>query len=135
MKRKKFTDQQKQELEKNPNVLKVGDGNVTYQPLFKIHAIKEYQKGKSPNMIFNEAGLDLEMVGNDRPESSLRRWRKIFKNQGEQGLLKEVRGTRKGIGRSRVKPLTLKEAKAQIALLKTENEFLKKLDLIERGLM
>ena len=139
MKRKRFTDQEKQELFKNPNILKVGESNATYCPKFKIQAIKEYESGKSPTMIFNEAGINLEILGKSQPGKCLNRWCKIWREKGKEFLLKEARGLAKASGRPWTKPLTseeeLKQLRAQNVLLKAENDFLKKLDLIERGLM
>lgn len=134
MKRKRFTDQEKQELLMNDNILKVGKSNATYCPKFKIHAVKEYKQGKTPTMIFVESEINLAILGKTQPEKCLNRWRKLSMQKGKESLLKETRGSSK-VGRPRTRPLTLKEAEAKIALLEAENEFLKKLDLIERGLM
>lgn len=135
MKRKRYTDQEKQELLKNPNILKVGNSNATYCPRFKVRAVKAYYEGKSPLQIFIDEKINVNILGRDNPLSCLKKWRKILKEKGEKGLLCETRGTGKSAGRPRTKPITLKEAEARIAYLEAENEFLKKLDLIERGLM
>jgi len=138
MKRKRFTDQEKQELLKNPNILKVGDCSITYNPDFKIHAVKAYYTGKSPFKIFIETSFDLKLIGKEQPESCLKRWRKIFKKLGVEGLLSEARGCSKGGGRPRIKPLSIeeeiKQLKARNALLEAENDFLKKLKGLEGGL-
>lgn len=133
MTRKRFTDQEKVELQKNPNILKVRDCNATFSPKFKIFAVKENQKGKTAKIIFSEAGINPDILGTDGAKSAIKRWRKKYKEEGEEGLINPKRA--KGCGRTRTKPLTLEEAEAKIALLEAENEFLKKLDLIERGLM
>lgn len=139
MKRKKFTDQEKQKLLKSKAILKVDASNLTYCSRFKIKAVKEYQNGKSPFQIFLEAEINLDILGRKNAKRSLYRWRKLFEEKGEKALLDETRG--KGIngGRPRIKSLSLEEEnrrlKAKNALLEAENEFLKKLDLIERGLM
>lgn len=139
MKRKRFTDQEKEELLMNPNILKVGDCSVTYRPEFKVKAIEDYQQGISPSMIFIKASFSLDVIGKKQPARCLRRWMKTFKDKGAKGLASEARGSTKAGGRPRARPLTpeeeLKQLRAQNALLKAENDFLKKLDLIERGLM
>jgi transposase len=138
MKRKKFTDQEKQELLKNPNVLKIGDSAITYNPSFKIKAIEAYQEGKSLSQIFIEAGFNLNLIGRRQPEYCIRRWRNIFKNKGKEGLLSEARGSAKAGGRPRIKPLSIeeeiKQLKARNAYLEAENDFLKKLKGLEGGL-
>lgn len=139
MTRKRFTDQEKQELLKNPNILKIGDCSITYNPDFRIQAVKAYKDGKSPMQVFIEAGFDLKLLGKKQPEYCLKRWRKIFNKSGINGLLSEARGTGKGGGRPKTKPLSLeeevKQLKAKNALLEAENEFLKKLKALERGLI
>ena len=139
MKRKKFTDQEKQELLKNPNILNVGDCGITYNPAFKIQAINKYQQGEMPIQIFNEAGFNLQIIGKEQPKSCLKRWRKTIKEKGKEGLISEARGSAKTGGRPRTKPLSLEEEvkkfKAKNALLEAENEFLKKLKSLERGLI
>ncbi len=139
MKRKRFTDQEKEELLKNTNILKIGDCSITYNPSFKIEAIKSYQDGKSLSQIFIEAGFDLQVIGRKQPNSCLKRWRKIFKGKGEEGLRVESRGSAKVGSRPRTKSLSLeeeiKQLKSRNALLEAENDFLKKLKALEAGLM
>ena len=139
MKRKKFTDQEKQELLKNSNILNVGDYYITYNHAFKIQAINSYQKGKSPMQIFIDAGFDLQIIGREQPKSCLKRWKTTFKKSGQEGLLCETRGSSKGGGRPRTKPLSLeeeiKQLKSKNVYLEAENEFLKKLKGLEGRLI
>ena len=51
------------ELEKNPNVFRVTEQTITYHPNFKIKAVREYLKGKSPSQIFVERGFNLDVIG------------------------------------------------------------------------
>lgn len=136
VKRKKFTDQETEILLKNPNILKVGKSNLTYCPEFKLKAIKEYNNGKFPVQIFIDAGINIDILGSENPGRCLNRWRKTYNNQGRASLLDENRGK---TGRPRVRELSteeqLKRAEARIAYLKVENDFLKKLKALERGLI
>lgn len=138
MKRKKFTDQAKQELLKNPNILKVGDCGITYNPSFKINAVLANQDGYSPSQIFADAGFDLSIIGKEQPKACLKRWRIRFKESGKEGLLNEVRGSSKAGRRPRIRPSSIeeevKQLKARNAYLEAENVFLKKLEALERGL-
>lgn len=92
-------------------------------------------KGKGPTGIFIENGFDLDMIGREKPQSCLKRWRKLYKQFGEDGLAEERRGKSR-TGRPTKKEITkneqLKKAEARIAFLEAELEFLKKLDELER---
>lgn len=137
MLRKKFTDQEKEILSNNPNILKVNDSNVTYRVEFKVKAVLEYHKGKSARKIFLEA--DINILSNEKAEECIRRWKKIYKNHGEKGLLEDHRGKSPNGGRSRIKEFTIEEKikylETRNAYLEAENDFLKKLKALERGLI
>lgn len=133
-----FTPFQMNELENNPNVIKVSDRSITYAPEFQIKAVKENKAGKGPTQIFLEAGFKLEVVGRRKPKQCLDRWRKIYDQYNEDGFLTERRG-KGSIGRPSTKDLTpqdqLKKAQARIAYLEAELELVKKLDELERQAM
>lgn len=135
MNKKIFTELQINELEKNPNVLRVSEATVSYHPDFKVKAISEYQNGKSPSQIFIENGFKLEIIGKKQPKRCLQRWRKTFEKFGEEGLLTNRRG-KASTGRPSSKELSveekLKKAEERIKLLEAENDFLKKLEELER---
>lgn len=63
MKRKPYSVQEKEELLKSQAIDKVKNSNVTYNPKFKVFAIKEYQEGKTPMKIFFEAGINIDILG------------------------------------------------------------------------
>jgi transposase len=130
-----FTDYQIKEIEKNPNVLNVSERAITYHPDFKVRAVNEYQKGKIPSQIFIESGFNLEVIGKEQPKRCLQRWRETFEKYGELGLQSDRRG-KASTGRPSTKELSveekLKQAEARIKLLEAENDFLKKLEELER---
>lgn len=135
MSNRNFSEVEQRILSENPNVKKVSFKTITYSPDFKVHAIKEYLNGKTPMMIFIEAGFNLEMIGRATPKSCLKRWRRTYKAFGEEELLRETRG--KGApGRPRETETTdsekLKKAEAKIKYLEAELDFIKKLDALER---
>jgi transposase len=123
------------QLEANPNVLHVLEKNITFDPSFKLGAVKAYQAGKTPMEIFLEAGFDVDMLSLGKPKHSLKRWRDTYAAHGEAGLLEERRG-KGSSGRPTSKELSteekLKRAEAKIKLLEVENDFLKKLKALER---
>lgn len=130
-----FTESQRKDLESNPNVIKVSDRSITYSPAFKVAAVNEYLKGKSPYQIFVEQGFDMSMMDTRKPKQCLQRWRTTFDKYGEEGFHTERRG-KGSTGRPSSKNLStndkLKKAEARIAYLEAELDFVKKLDELER---
>jgi transposase len=126
----RFTLEEIEQLEKNPNVKKVSDKSITYTESFKEHFIIEYKRGKLPSKIFEEAGFDVHVLG-VRIKSASYRWQKQTKR------LEGLKDTRKGAsGRPKTRDLTDAEIiirqKAQIELLKQERDFLLELKRLER---
>jgi transposase len=130
-----FNEFQIKELEKNPNVLSASERSMSYNPEFKLKAVMDYKNGKAPSQIFIEHGFDLDMIGKKQPQRCLKRWRDSFERFGEEGFLTERRG-KGSTGRPSSKQLSveekLKKAEARIKFLEAENDFLKKLEELER---
>ncbi|MBT2698990.1 hypothetical protein J7E79_16495 [Bacillus sp. ISL-40] len=130
-----FTEYQMKELEKNPNVLRVSERAISYNSDFKVKAVMEYKSGKIPSQIFIENGFNLEVIGKNQPKRCLQRWRDTYEKSGELGLQSERRG-KASSGRPSSKELSveekLKKAEARIKFLEVENDFLKKLEELER---
>lgn len=134
MSNKIFTDLEIKTLSKNKYVKNVSLKSITYTDEFKRHFIVENNAGKFPREIFEECGFDIKILGMKRIESSGKRWREIYRNGGANRL----QDTRKfNNGRPSEKDLSLEQKyeklEAKIKLLKAENELLKKLEMIERG--
>lgn len=133
MSKRIFTQEQVTMLLGNKNVAACSAKSISYHKDFKIATVKRYQEGLPPSAIFREAGFNLALVGRKRPKDCLRRWIKIFKEKGEQGLRQDGRMTNNSRGRPRTnlsemsEQEQLKYFKAQIAYLKAENAFLAKL--------
>ena len=130
MSKRKFTAEQIVNLLKNGNVAKCSDKAITYSKDFKIRAVRQYnEEGRAAKEIFGEAGFDFKVIGEDKPKSRLKDWRRIFKIRGVDGLRAETRG--RGGGRPKVKGLTdakkIEWLEAKVAYLKAENDFLAKL--------
>lgn len=119
-----LSDSDRQRLQNNPYVEKVTSSNVCYSSKFKIHAVRSVAKGLSPREIFMEADIDLSLFGEDYPKKCLQRWTKIVNIHGENGLKAERRGS----GASgRPKGKKFKSDEEELAYLRAENDFLKKL--------
>ncbi|MGL5714437.1 MAG: IS3 family transposase [Paraclostridium sp.] len=133
MSRIKFTDKNVLELAKNIYVKNISNKSITYTNEFKIHFIAEYNNGKTPRQIFDEAGFNIDIIGTKRIECASSRWRKAYEKSGVLGL-DDSRFNNSG--RPRVRELTIEEilAKkdAEIEYLKAELELIKKLELEER---
>lgn len=129
MSKRIFTQEQINELEKNPNVLRCSKKSITYSNDFKIAAIREWRTGLPPQKIFLQARFNLAMLGNETPQRCLRRWLHTFREKGNEGFAAETRG--KGGGRPRKNWQNDKEKikylEAEVAYLKAENDFLAKL--------
>jgi len=135
MSKKHFTEKEIEILSNNPYVKSVSSKGVTYTDEFKRIFIAESENGKLPRQIFEENGFNIAVIGIVRVQRAASRWRTAYNKSGVLGL----RDTRKGnSGRPTKKELSLEEKnarlEAQIQLLRAENELLKKLDLMERGL-
>lgn len=130
-----FNEHEIQRLEKNPNVKHVSDRSISYQPDFKLAAVKENLIGKGPSQIFIEHGFDLSVIGKKKATDSLKRWRNTFKTLGEDGLYQERRGSG-STGRPSSKVETaetkLKKAETRIKYLEAELHLVKKLEELER---
>lgn len=130
MSKRKFTVKQVADLQMNNNVARCSDKAITYDKDFKLRAIKQYlDDGLSAKQIFKDAGFDLNIIGQDKPKTCLKNWRRIFKIKGAAGLMLEARG--RGGGRPRNRELTdakkIEYLEAKVAYLKAENDFLAKL--------
>jgi hypothetical protein len=122
-------------LSKNEYVKNISEKAITYTDEFKQIFIAENQSGKLPIEIFEKHGFDTNIVGKDRIKSAGKRWRAGYKENGILGL----QDTRKNnSGRPQTKELTLQEKydrlELKLKLLNAENELLKKIEIIERGL-
>lgn len=134
MVKRPYTKSEIEQLKKNPNIVEVNKSSITYLPEFKVEAVKSNLKGKSPISIFEENGFDINIIGKDTPRKRLYAWRKLYDQSGELGLLIDNRGIKEikeGSNELSVEE-KLKKAEAKIKFLEIENEFLKKLDELER---
>ncbi len=136
MSKKTFTKEEIDKLRKNKYVKKVSEKGITYTDEFKKIFINESDKGGIAREIFEKYGFEVDILGNKRIDSSGSRWKKAYRDKGVLGLV----DTRKeSSGRPRTKDLTMEEKlerlEVKVEWLKIENEFLKKLKMIERQMM
>lgn len=131
----RFDQIQQSILSENENVVKVTSKSITYTDAFKLKAINEYVLGKEPAKIFREAGFDLNIIGYYNPKRCIYRWRNLYMLSGESSLIGEKRG-RSNSEKKLVTEMSIDEklaiAESKIAYLEMENDFLKKLEKLER---
>lgn len=127
MTKKYLTPIQQKDLKQNPYVKEVSDKAITYTDEFKRLFIAQSETGKLPREIFEEAGLDVSVIGITRVRKAANRWRTAYKKHDISGL----EDTRKhGSGRLRERELSIEERYARLEvkmrLLEAKNELLKK---------
>lgn len=135
MSKKDFSEKEIKILSQNKYVNSVTSQKITYTNEFKLLLIAAHDNGKTTKQIFEECGFDVETLGMIRIKAAGKRWRRTFKEEGVLGL----DDGRKLVNMKTVnKSLALKEQnsklEAQVKLLKSENELLKKIELLERGM-
>ena len=133
MSKKILSSTQIKKLSINKYVKNITEKGITYTNEFKIHFIAEYEIGKTPRKIFEDAGFDIDIVGIERVKSSSRRWRKSYNDKGVMGL-DDTRTLNSGrtINRELTLEQILAKKDAEIQYLKAELELVKKLEISER---
>lgn len=128
-----FSSEEIKKLSINKYVKNITEKGITYTNEFKLHFIAEYEIGKTPRQIFEDAGFDIDIVEIERVKSSSRRWRKSYSDKGVLGL-DDTRTLNSC--RTLNRELTLEEILAkkdtEIEYLKAELELVKKLEVNER---
>jgi transposase len=127
----RFTGEQQEELRKNPYIKNVSEKAITYTTEFRELFANEYRAGKAPSQILIGCGIDHQLLGKRRRDALVAMVKKC-----------EIRvygfeDTRKGnSGRPSTKDLTeverISKLEHRIKYLEQENEFLKKIEFLER---
>lgn len=97
-----------------------------------LHTHSAESKYKAVQM-YLECGLGYKRVANELniPEASIRRWVKYYENEGMAGL-EEKRGKSKSLSKGRPRK-NLLSPEEELIRLRAENEYLKKLWVLQRG--
>jgi len=132
MRKNYFTDEQVQQLNMNPYVKKASNKSITYTDDFKITFTKKYLEGNPPSVILREMGFNPRILGKKRIDRFVGN---IYKYKARGDDFSDQRGINSGRP-SLKEELTDKERIARlehkIKYLKQENEFLKKIEFIEK---
>ena len=131
MSKRIFNKEQIEQLLQNPNVEGCSEKSIHYRKEFKISAVRRYRQGLPASEIFRQAQFDIRMIGPEIPDDCLFRWRKIFKEKGELGLMADGRMGNNPNGRPKTNwsddKEKIKYLEAKVEYLKAENDFLVKL--------
>jgi len=132
MSKRIFTKEQIEQLLKNPNIEGCSEKSISYKKEFKVSSVRKHREGAPPSWIFKEADFNLVLIGYDTPKWCLKRWLKIYREKGEDGLKTDGRKGNNPNGRPKgIRHLSdkekLKYLEAEVAYLKAENSFLAKL--------
>lgn len=128
MGRRILTEEEIQILKENRNVKNCTKWSITYDNDFKVKAVEQYEGGMNPRDIFNQAGLDLKIIGKDAPKESIKFWNKVYRKKGVSSLQTENRGRNGGLNKMLITEKDrIKRLEAEVAYLKAENDFLVKL--------
>jgi transposase len=123
-----FTKKQRDLLLKNPNIKKILNTNLEYTSEFKVSAVKKYESGSLCEDIFKVAGIDLSWFEKGYARKSITRWKKTIDRRGKAALEIEQRGLG-STGRPGIKKF--KSLSEEVAYLREENDFLKKIQALE----
>lgn len=136
MSKKLFSKTEQDHLSKNKYIKKVSDKAITYSDEFKRLFIDHYLEGKTPREIFESHGFDVEILGIKRVEQSAERWKKAYERDGIIGLTDSRKNTSgRPLKREMTPEETIVKQDAQIKLLESQLELLKKVDMKERWLV
>ena len=119
----KFTKEEKELLEQNPNIQAVLTNQVLYTKEFKEKAVVEYKNGKSANQIFQEAGRNTEILSKqyDYASKTISKWRAANREKINIHYPKK---------KSKQKKSAYQRLLERNEYLEAENEFLKKLSAL-----
>lgn len=119
----KFTQEEKEILESNPNIQAVLTNQVLYTKEFREKAVLEYEGGKSANQIFQEAGIDTSIISKryDYASKIVSKWRNSNREKINIHYPKKKTKTKKS---------AYQKLLERNEYLEAENEFLKKLSAL-----
>ena len=120
-------------LQKHPSVAKATEWTVSFTPEFKKAAYEAYCSGKSMREIFKDAGFDVEILGAKRIENF--RNKLYAKAQNDDGFEDCRKNNRRNEVQSTEAQMAkrIRELEHRNAYLEQENEFLKKIQSVEKG--
>lgn len=128
---KYFTEEQVEQLKKNPYVKKVSEKAITYTEELKEIFVIMYNQGKSPSTILRELDFDINALGRKRIDNLSHRIKKqALRTEGFKDKRED------STGRPSTRDLSdeeiIQKQKDEIQYLKQKVEFLSDLRRLER---
>ena len=133
MKKYPLSKEYVKDLNENPYVDLATEWSVRFTPEFKQHAYDEYYRGKSIREIFTEAGFDVKKLGKGRLQNF--RHNLMVKAGEESGFTDKRKDKDQQAPPSTEAQLQkrIRELEHRTAYLEQENEFLKKIQELEKA--
>ena len=133
MKRYPMPREYVRQLREHRYVEAVTEWTVSFTAEFQQHAYDEYYRGKSMREIFVEAGFDVEKLGKKRLENF--RARLMEKAAEESGFAdkRKDKSLQAPLSNEAALQKRIRELERRNAYLEQENEFLKKIQELEKG--
>ena len=133
MKRYPIAKEYVKELNEHKYIEKATDWTVSFTEEFKQLVYDEYYRGKSISEIFSEAGFDVEKLGRKRLENFQAQL--MRKAESEDGFADKRRDKSKQVPLSTEAQMAkrIRELEHRNAYLEQENDFLKKIQELEKA--
>ncbi len=121
-----FSNEEIEDLKKNPCVFNCTKNFVHYTYEFKRNALKLYAQGVGPKEIWRRASFNVSKWNKNYFVLTLRDWKRIVARSGEEGLNK-IGGLQYDRGPKNTEKDKIKRLELQVKYLQAENAFLAKL--------
>ena len=121
------------ELNEHPYVEQATEWTINFTAEFKEKAYKEYIGGKSMREVFRDAGFDDRKLGTHRIENFRNRLMKRSVEEGGFGDRRKDKSLETPPNTEARMMKRIRELEQRNAYLEQENEFLKKIQSLEKG--
>lgn len=127
MSKRKFTEEEVQELRNNPNTYRVTESVLSFTKEFKERFYKEHQQGKFAREILRENGYSPEVLGKGRIDGLVNCINRQYRLYGEFHDEPLKPGQAKELCGEKTAEEEIRELKVQVEYMRQEIEFLKKI--------
>jgi transposase-like protein len=119
-----FSDKERRMLLRNPAVQECTERSITYTLEFKKRAVELYANGMGSNEIWRQAGIDISNWRRDYTKGCVKRWKKIVRKSGQEGLRERRGGARGRTAKGLTDADRIKRLELQVKYLQAERDFL-----------
>jgi len=124
-----FSSEEIAHLRKHPCVWSVSERSINYTYEFKKRALELYTQGIKPDLIWRQAGFDVNKWKKGYCRYTIKDWRRMVRKRGLEILTKPPGVQADGGCRRAMSPETdrVRRLELQVSYLQAENDFLAKL--------